>query len=87
LQNPPTHEELARVKAQLAASRVYSQDSMASQASMIGSFDSVGLDWRLKDTYLQEINAVSSADVVAVAQKYLLKEALTITYLTPEKEL
>ncbi len=85
--NPPTPEELERVKTQVAASRVYAQDSMASQATMIGSFDSVGLDWRLKDTYLQEINAVSSADIVAVAQKYLRKEVLTITYLMPEEGL
>jgi zinc protease len=85
--NPPTDEELQRVKTQVAASRVYSQDSMASQATMIGSFDSVGLDWRLKDTYLQEINAVSSAGIVAAAQKHLRKEALTITYLMPEQDL
>jgi zinc protease len=85
--NPPTDEELERVKTQVAASRVYSQDSMASQATMIGSFDSVGLDWRLKDTYLQEINAVSSAGIVAAAQKHLRKEALTITYLMPEQDL
>ena len=85
--NPPTDEELERVKTQVAASRVYSQDSMASQATMIGSFDSVGLDWRLKDTYLQEINAVSSAGIVAAAQKHLRKETLTITYLMPEQDL
>src|SRR5690554_4731327 len=47
---PPSTAELARVRAQVVAAEVYQQDSITSQATQIGTLETVGLSWRLQDT-------------------------------------
>src|SRR5690554_288560 len=47
---PPSTTELARVRAQVVAAEVYQQDSITSQATQIGTLETVGLSWRLQDT-------------------------------------
>jgi zinc protease len=80
---PVSSEELARVKAQVVASDVYQKDSIMNQAMQIGQLESVGLDWSLMDHYVKRINAVTAAQVQAVARKYLLEERQTIAVLKP----
>jgi zinc protease len=83
--NPPSAAELERIKTQVVADSVFELDSMQHQAIVIGSLESVGLDWRIKDSYVKSIQAVTSEQVRAVAEKYLTQEALTVAYLLPEK--
>jgi zinc protease len=80
---PVTDEELARVKAQVVASDVYQKDSIMGQAMQIGQLESVGLDWSLMDEYVARINAVTAAQVQAVARKYLVEERQTVAVLKP----
>jgi zinc protease len=80
---PVTDEELARVKSGVVASAVYELDSIFYQAMKIGQLEAVGLDWRLADEYVERINAVTAAQVQAVAKKYLVEEALTVAVLDP----
>lgn len=80
---PPSTEELRRVKTQIRASTVYQQDSMFYQAMLIGTLESVGLSWRLKDEYDARIDAVTGAQVQAVARRYLTRERLTVARLVP----
>jgi len=80
---PVTAEELKRVKAQVVASNVYSQDSVFYQAMRIGQMASVGLDWRLLDEYVRKLNAVTPEQVQAVARKYLVDTNLTVAVLDP----
>lgn len=78
-----TPEELERVKAQVIAAKVYEDDSIANQASAIGSLEAVGLSWREDQNTIDQIKAVTADQVQAVARKYLRPENLTIAILQP----
>ncbi len=80
---PPTVAELERIKTQVVADRIFQRDSMFYQGLIIGTLDSVGLDWRLNDKYVEKISAVTPEQVQAVAVKYLVPERLTIAKLLP----
>ena len=54
------------------------------QLHPVGSQESVGLDWRLRDEYVDKIRAVTPAQVQAVAAKYFVPDGLTVSYLVPE---
>lgn len=77
-------EELERIRSQLVAAKVYERDSVFYQGMQIGRLESVDLDWRLLDEYLERIKAVTPEQVQAVAQKYLKPEALTVAILDPQ---
>lgn len=85
-QQPPSAGELERIKTQVVADSIYERDSMFYQAMVIGSLETVGLDWRLKDVYVDKIRNVTAEQVQAVARKYLLPEHLTVAYLMPAKQ-
>jgi len=76
--------ELERVKTQLRASQVYELDSVFYQGMKIGLLETVGLDWRIFDTYLENLKAVTAEQVQAVARKYLIDKNLTIAVLDPQ---
>jgi len=80
---PPTQAELARIKTQVVADRIYQRDSMFYQGLIIGTLESVGLDWRLNDEYVENINRVTPVQVRDVASKYLIPASLTIAKLLP----
>jgi zinc protease len=80
---PVSDEELARVKAQVVAGDVYQKDSIFYQGMQIGQLESVGLDWTVMDEYVARINAVTAAQVQAVARKYLVEERQTVAVLKP----
>ena len=79
--------ELARVKAQVIAGEVYQQDSIQGQASVIGSLETVGLEWNLMNEYSERINLVTAAQVQQVAKKYLVEDRLTVAELEPLEKL
>ena len=76
-------EVIDRVKARVIARKVFEMDSMFYQAMQIGFLESVGLDWRLKDQYLDAVKAVTAEEVRAVATKYLTDDRLTVAVLEP----
>ncbi|WP_430009408.1 M16 family metallopeptidase [Methylophaga lonarensis] len=78
-----SEEELHRIKTQVIASSVYEQDSLFYQGMQIGILETIGLDWRLSDAYVDNINAVTAEQVLAVAQKYFVDHRLTVGELTP----
>jgi len=82
--DPVADEELERIRNQLVAAKVYERDSVFYQGMQIGRLESVGLDWRLQDEYLERIEAVTPEQVQAVARKYLTPEALTVAILEPQ---
>jgi zinc protease len=75
--------EIDRVKARVIARKVFELDSMFYQAMQIGFLESAGLDWRLKDQYLDAVKAVTAEEVRAVATKYLIDDGLTVAVLEP----
>jgi zinc protease len=76
-------EELERVKAQVVAGNVFQRDSIFYQAMMIGMLDTVGLDWRWTERYVDRIRAVTAEQVRDVARKYLTDDQLTVAVLQP----
>lgn len=78
-----TEEELERVRNQVIASKVYELDSVFYQAMEIGMLETIGLDWRLADRYVEELKKVTPEQVREVAQRYLKDDNLTVTRLDP----
>jgi len=65
------------------AAKVYERDSVFYQAMQIGTLETVGLDWRLADEYVERLKAVTAEQVRAVARKYLVDDHLTVAVLEP----
>lgn len=76
--------ELARVQTQVVAAEIYKQDALFAQAMQLGMLVTLGLDWRLADTYVDQLAAVTPAQIQAVAQKYLTPDRLTVAVLEPQ---
>lgn len=83
-EQPVTEDELNRVKAQVVAGNIYGRDSVIGQAMQIGQLVVSGLDWRLQDTFVHRLKAVTAREVQDVAQKYLVDGNLTVTILDPQ---
>lgn len=83
--HPPSAAELARVRAQVVAAEVYAQDSITSQATLIGQLETVGLSWRIQEDDLAALSAVTPADIQAAAKKFFSKTRLTTAYVYPEE--
>ncbi len=81
---PVSAAELARIKAQVTAAKVYEQDSVFYQAMQIGMAETVGLGWRVIDEYPQHIAAVTPEQVMAVAREYFTDDHLTVAVLDPQ---
>ncbi|MCW9088717.1 MAG: insulinase family protein [Gammaproteobacteria bacterium] len=78
-----SREELARIKAQVTAAKVYELDSIFYQAMQLGMLETVGLDWREAERYVERINAVTPEQVRIVAREFLRPERLTVATLDP----
>lgn len=76
--------ELERVIRQTVAGKVYEKDSVFYQAMQIGMLETVGLDWRLADAYVDKLQQVTAEQVQKVAQKYLVEDNLTVAVLDPQ---
>ncbi|MET0051409.1 MAG: pitrilysin family protein [Candidatus Thiodiazotropha sp.] len=76
-------EELQRVRNQIVAAKVFQRDSVFYQAMLIGRLETVGLDWRLADGYVDHLKAVTAEQIRDVARKYLVEDNLTVTVLEP----
>jgi len=83
---PPTSAELERIKTQVVAERIYQRDSMFYEGLIIGTLESVGLDWRVKDDYVEKLSAITPNQIQAVAVKYLVPKGLTVAKLFPGAE-
>lgn len=76
--------ELARVKAQWAASTIYARDSLRGQASDLGSNWIQGLPLDADDRLLALLQYVAPADVQSVAERYFGDDQLTVGTLVPQ---
>lgn len=81
---PVTEAELNRVKSQVLAADVYEKDSMFYQGMVLGLLETVGLNWQKADEYVDMVQAVSAADIQAVANKYFTERGLTVGELVPD---
>ncbi len=82
--NKVSEKELDRIKAQVIAGDVYEKDSVFYQAMVLGTLETVGLNWQMADEYLAKIKAVTAEQVQQVAQKYFVEDRLTVAELEPQ---
>ena len=75
--------ELARVKTQWAASETYKLDSVMAQARDLGSNWVQGLPLDASARLIARLQAVTAAQVQAVAAKYFGDDQLTVATLRP----
>ncbi len=80
---PVSQDELARVKYNQESDFIFNLEDVDGQARVLGSFDAQSGDPR-EDNYLAAIKAVSRADIMRVAKKYLNGHSLTAGYLVPK---
>ena len=78
-----TEKELKRIKAQVVANAVYERDSVFYQGMQIGMLETIGLDWKLTDEYVENVQVVTAEQVQAVAVKYFKDKGLTVAELVP----
>jgi zinc protease len=74
--------ELAKAKNGLEAGFVLAQDSLFYQSLLLGQYEIAG-DWRLLDTYVPSIRAITADDVMRVASFYLTPNNRTVGTLEP----
>lgn len=82
---PPSEKEIQKVKNRVEAEYIMDQDSISSQARMMGLCEMIG-DWRLKDRYPEGIRKVTAEDVQRVARKYLIEDKRNVGILIPIKK-
>ena len=83
INNPPDDRELKKVIAQTVAGATFQLDSIAYRAILIGTLDSVGIDWRINDSYVDKIKAINGDQVAQVAKKYFVPDLETTVRLIP----
>jgi zinc protease len=76
-------EEMQRAKTQILTGRVYEQDSVFYQGMQLGVLETVGIGWQADEVFNEKIKAVTAEQIQAVANKYLIKDRLTVTILDP----
>ncbi len=81
---PVTEQELARIRNQLIANKVYERDSVFYQAMLLGQLETVGLGWELADQTVDKLSAVTPEQIQDVAKRYLTTKNRTIALLEPQ---
>ncbi len=77
-------DELARVRAQFVASRVYQRDSLMAQAMEIAGLESAGLSHGSGDALIERLAAVTGDEIRAVAARYFGDDRMTEVTLVPQ---
>jgi zinc protease len=80
-ENPPSSEELERVKTQLIAEAIYAQDNQATMARWYGGALTTGLSIEDIRSWPDRIRAVTAEQVQQVARKWLDKKRSVTGYL------
>ena len=84
--NPIAADEISRAKTNTVTGLVYAQDSMEGQARMIGSLQSIGLDYTLFSELPTKLDNVTTTDIQDASKKYLVQDNLTVMHIVPPTE-
>ncbi|HEX9021453.1 MAG TPA: pitrilysin family protein [Nitrospirota bacterium] len=82
---PVTDEELQKAKNQIEAGFIMGQDSIFYQAMLLGQYETVA-SWKLLETYVDKVRAVTKEDIQRVAKAYFSEDNRTVGILVPEKK-
>ncbi|HET9122655.1 MAG TPA: pitrilysin family protein [Acidiferrobacteraceae bacterium] len=75
--------ELRRIRIGVVAADVFQRDSMSGQAMMLGTLALLHLPETLVTGYVRRLEAVTPAEVQAVARRYLRRDNRTVAELQP----
>lgn len=81
---PVTEAELKRIKTQIIAQKTFEKDSIMGEASELGLMETIGLGWKTAESYTDNINAVTAAQITEVAQRYFNEESMTEARMLPK---
>ncbi len=84
--NPPTEEELQKVKNQAEADFIFEMQTNSNKAYNLGYYQTVAGDWREMLAYPQKIREVTAEKVAEVAAKYFKPRNRTTVILVPEND-
>ncbi|MDN5781004.1 MAG: insulinase family protein [Luteimonas sp.] len=80
-----TAQEIQRALGPYRAEQAYQRDGTDSAASTLNEYIAIG-DWTLYETFLQQLEKVTPADVKRVANTYLKADQSTTGWFIPETE-
>jgi zinc protease len=80
---PPAADELGRARALATSSYLLGQESSSSLAAILGNFELVMGDYRLRDAYLPQWGRMNSADLARLAQEYFVPRNMTVAIMLP----
>jgi len=80
---PVSDEELARAKAYLLGSFALDRRTNARQAWHLAFFEVIGVGWDFPERYARALEAVTTADVEAVAQRHLNRPSIVVLQPPP----
>ena len=83
IDDPVTDDEFARAVKQVKAQYVYAGEGVTNQAFWLGQMELIG-NYSRADSFISEIEGVTSADVRRVASTYFIPSQRTTGWLLPE---
>lgn len=81
-----SENELVKARNLLEAMYYNNMESMAGQASVLSTYEALG-DYRLVESYLEQLYRVGAGDILQVAQKYLVPENGSLFEYVPTEAL
>jgi zinc protease len=85
-QEPITERELAKAMKRAKVEFVTAGESITGQAQLLGMAEAVVGDYGWYETVLEQLSAVTLADLARVCQTYLHKRNRTVGWYEPEED-
>ena len=85
-EQPPSAEEMDRVRAGVLAGQVYQRDSVMGQAMELGRLSVLGVDWRLAEQFDDKLAKVTPEQVQQAARDWLVAERRAVAHVIPEEQ-
>jgi len=82
---PVSQAELDRARINFLASEQFDRESVSGLASKLGGFETLGGGWEREAEVIALIQSATPEDLLQVARRYLVPEALTLAALVPEE--
>ena len=85
-EQPPSAEEMDRVRAGVVAGQVYQRDSVMGQAMELGRLSVLGVDWRLAEQFDDNLAKVTPEQVQQAARDWLVADRRAVAHVIPEEQ-
>ncbi|MCH2556709.1 MAG: insulinase family protein [Alcanivorax sp.] len=82
-EQPPSAEEMDRVRAGVLAGQVFQRDSVMGQAMELGRLSVLGVDWRLAERFDENLEKVTPEQVQQAARDWLVAERGAVARVFP----